>query len=80
MEAAGFLWAIRGLTCVVLGSARPQSEDMVDVLLLVAGFTALPLIGRIIRDLIELFVRLVVGTFTLMFFALVFFIFVIHGR
>jgi hypothetical protein len=53
---------------------------MVDLLLIVAGIGAIPLIGRAIKVLIELLVKLIVGTFSVLFFAMLLVLFFVHLR
>lgn len=48
--------------------------------LTIAGFVVVPTIIRLIRQLIEFLVKMIIGAFTVMFFVLVLAAFVAHGK
>ena len=48
--------------------------------LTIGGFVIVPTIIRLIKQLIELLVKMIIGAFTVMFFVLVLAAFVAHGK
>jgi hypothetical protein len=48
--------------------------------LTIGAFVIVPTIIRLIRQLIELLVKMIIGAFTVMFFVLVLTAFVAHGK
>lgn len=84
------LWNSCGLTCMVtIGLRQPLLETQgweaketmsLQLLLMVAAIGVLPVVGKLIKAIVALVVRLVATAFTVLFVVLVLAAFVSHGK